>query len=158
LADFEVFKEALEEFQDNDDEDDGDSRVRMVRKYVFERSDKSMLGPVTVSFSERVNREYYQGWADMTPICAALDRTFSWSGISKIRLTEYEDEDSDQYLVFQFIRRRQNGQEDRVQIPADFQFIQQCFDFTKDIVALRLVEELHMKHRVVAGVDEFTLG
>jgi len=142
FADFEVFKEALEEFQNNDDdEDEGDSRVRMVRKYVFERSDKSILGPVTVSFSERVHREYYQGWAaDMTPIYAALDRTFSWSGISKIRMTEYEDEDSDQYLIFQFIRRRQNGQEDRVQIPANFQYIQQCFDFTKDIVAQRLVK------------------
>jgi len=163
LADFEEFKEALEEYQNNDDEGDdeneGDSRVRMVRKYVFERSNKSILGPVTVSFGESVYREYYHGFtADMTPIYAALDRTFSWSGICKIRMTEYEDEDGDEYLMFQFFRRRQNGQEESVQIPAEFLYIQQCFDFTKDIVAQRLVEVLHMKHREVAGVDEFTLG
>jgi len=125
LADFEVFKEALEDFEDNDDEE-RDSRVRMVRKYEFER-EQDILGPVTVRFSEKVNRHYYEGWADMSPICAALDRNFTWSGISKIRLTEHEDEDYDKYLIFQLFRRRQDGQEEKVHMPADFQSIHFLF-------------------------------
>jgi len=75
----------------------GDPWPETLQTYSFERSRDSIFGPLTVTFSECVNRSWWGfareagnrgvGWPlDKDAVCAAMDFKQTWSGVSKIRL------------------------------------------------------------------------
>jgi len=146
--------------QDEDSPDDDGSTVNMIHKYVFERLGPDILSPVTVKFEEKVWRFYYEDAVEdghegpnLEPLCAAFDHSYVWDNIVKIQMKGNVENDST--YEFRFIRRKDNGQYEKILVPDEFKRIHisdhdnfvECF-----------TENLQMKHRMFAGIDEFTLG
>ena len=148
----------IEEDLNGDPDDDG-STVKMIHDYVFERVGPCILGPVTVKFKERVWQFYYndgvpqgQQGLNLAPLCAAFDHDYVWDNITKIQMRRNAAHNT---YRFRFIRRKEDGQREAILPPVEFRNI-----FLSDYAAFVecMVEILHMKHRAVAGIDEFTLG
>jgi hypothetical protein len=113
--------------------------------------------------------EQYGGLAlDPEPICAALDYNTEWTGITKIRLpleryVNSEDTPLRRYR-YEFVREAHNGHQHTVITPpSDLFYIEAGFSTDaqppaeKTQLAQALVEQLHLRHAVVNGVDEFSV-
>ncbi len=92
---------------------------------------------------------------DADRLCARMDYKETWSKISRIRLRE-EWRHNDwgvSFYVFEFVQRGDDGQDEVVTAPPEFALMGRL---RKQLFAVRLVEELQLRHAVVDGVDEFS--
>ena len=129
------------------------------------RSNIEGYGPndtLTVSFSDCVDRGggfnyllWDQGY-DEDAVCRAMDVHCTWTGVFKIRVVFNDDywlsSVQDNYDIL-FVRRGVDGNEKVVAAPTMFSIFSRG---NKEAFARRLVEELHLTRRIVAGCDEFT--
>ena len=156
---------------DSDEDDDSECpefQVDTIQKRVFARERHGILGPLTVSFSDCVDTDWWgfqevnynapdRGELDLDPgpICAALDYDETWTGITKIRLP-LEVQEHCRFYSYEFVREAHNGQQYMVIAPpADIFCILNPAEKTQ--CAQALVEKLHLQHAVVNGVDEFSV-
>jgi hypothetical protein len=116
---------------------------------------------LTIQLSERVERRRLNpaiSAADAGRLCARVDRTERWSGVSRLRLREERRLDSAgvdvgyPFCVFEFVRRGPDGAEETVAAPRRFALQGRL---QKRRLRDRLVEELGLRHAVVDGVAEF---
>jgi hypothetical protein len=116
---------------------------------------------LTIQLSERVERRRLNpaiSAADAGRLCARVDRTCRWAGVSRLRLREERRFDSDgvdvgyPFCVFEFVRRGPDGAEETVAAPRRFALRGRL---QKRRLRDRLVEELGLRHAVVDGVAEF---
>jgi len=138
----------IENDENGDEEDDG-SKVKMIYNYVFERPGPELLGPVTVKFDERVWQFYYndgvqQGHQgpNLEPLCAAFNHNYVWTGITKIQMFSTVE---DHRYRFRFIRTKEDGQREAILPPNEFN---QVHLSDHDSFVECMVEVLHMRHRV----------
>jgi hypothetical protein len=143
----------------------GNAWAGTTQRLVITRSRHDILGhgpddTLTVRFSDLVDRNYYifnhggkydLGY-DRHAVCSAMDIKRTWTDVFKIRLVYVDNlfEHQDDWVVL-LVRRGVDGNE---VIETD---IQLHAGENKDAFARRLVEELHLTRRIVAGCDEFTL-
>jgi hypothetical protein len=141
-----------------------------IQTYSFERSRESIFalgGPLTVTFSDCVNRSWSgfareagsggEDWPlDKDAVCAAMDFKQSWTGVSKIRMPveNWASIFSTNYL-FRFVRQGEDGQEEIVSASHLFKI---CGTGYKIALARKLTEDLHLRHAVVNGVDEYSVA
>ena len=134
------------------------------------RSNIEGYGPndtLTVSFSDCVDRgeasfnhRLWRVGYDEDAVCRAMDVHCTWTGVFKIRLvfndgycvTYWLSEVHDNYDIL-FVRRGVDGNEEVVAAPTMFSIYSRG---NKEAFARRLVEELRLTRRIVAGCDEFT--
>jgi hypothetical protein len=116
---------------------------------------------LTIKLSESVDRTRLNSAisaVDAARLCARVDRTETWSGVSRIRLREERrlDEDGEEvgypFCVFEFVRRGHDGADNIVAAPRRFAIKGRL---QKRLLRDRLVEELGLRHAVVDGVTEF---
>jgi len=155
-----------------DDEENLQFDVDTIQKRVFARERHGILGPLTVSFSDCVDEQWW-GFSrhnsndrgdlhlDPGPICAALDYDQTWTGITKIRLPLEVRQDWSFYR-YELVREAHNGQRrDVITPPGDIFYIDASRygpnPPEKAQLAQALVEKLHLRHAVVNGVDEFSV-
>ena len=121
---------------------------------------------LTVSFSDCVDKDWYgfdtdrdrynyMGY-DTNAVCQAMDIKRTWTDVIKIRLV-FNDEHFEYSNSYDLVltRRGVNGREENVHVPP-FGALHSRAD--KEEFAQRLVEGLHLRRRVVAGCDEFTVA
>jgi hypothetical protein len=146
--------------------DRGNAWAGTTQRLVITRPRCNILGhgpddTLTVSFSDLVDRNYYifdhggeydLGY-DRHAVCSAMDVKRTWTDVFKIRLVFIEtwSEHQRNYALF-FTRRGVDGNEEVI----DTDFVLHTRE-NKEAFARKLVEELHLRHRIVAGCDEFTL-
>ncbi len=146
--------------------DRGNAWVGTTQRLVVTRPRHDILGhgpddTLTVRFSDLVDRNYYifnhggeydLGY-DRNAVCSAMDIKRTWTDVFKIRLVFIEtwSEHQRNYALF-FMRRDVDGNEEVI----DTDFVLHTRE-NKEAFAQKLVEELHLRHRIVAGCDEFTL-
>jgi hypothetical protein len=138
-----------------------------IQSLVIQRFRSNILGygpndTLTVSFSDCVDRDggfNYLLWEkgyDEDAVCRAMDIKCTWTGVFKIRLVFNENywlsEVQDNYDIL-FVRRGVDGNEEVVAAPTMFSIWTRG---NKEAFARRLVEELRLTRRIVAGCDEFT--
>ena len=144
----------------------GNAWAGTTQRLVITRSRHDILGhgpddTLTVRFSDLVDRNYYifnhggeydLGY-DRHAVCSAMDIKRTWTDVFKIRLVYVDNlfEHQDDYVVL-LVRRGVDGNEEVIETD-----IQLHTRENKDAFARRLVEELHLTRRIVAGFDEFTL-
>jgi len=129
-----------------------------LQQIVIERSRQSILGhgpgdTLSVRFSDCVDRHW---WGFSRPgrrfnkdaVCAAMDQGKTWRGVCKIRLRGSD------VFCFELVRQDAAGRERSKVIES----VHIDSVAEKEALARRLVEELHLRRRVVAGCDEFTVG
>jgi hypothetical protein len=130
------------------------------------RSNIEGYGPndtLTVSFSDCVDRGrgcfnhgLWEVGYDEDAVCRAMDIKCTWTGVFKIRLVFNDDywlsSWKDNYDIL-FVRRGVDGNEEVVAAPTMFSIYSRG---NKEAFARRLVEELRLTRRIVAGCDEFT--
>jgi len=136
------------------------------------RAKISRHGPddkLTVTFSDVVARghgfdlDYYAAQAeeegrpfDEDAICAAMDYKQTWTDVSKIRLVRgraYLDDQRGKCYV-EVVRQ---GEDAIHMIPNNFHLSSLAHTTTMQIFARRLAEELHLRHVIVDGVDEYAV-
>jgi len=157
--------------------------AQTIQRLVIKRSRASIEDPLsnqlddtmTVNFSERVikndiNRERFNRWGfDMNAVCDGMDFKLTWTDVIKIRLVFGETEFDLRYnFVLALTRRGNHGSEEVVFVRRDVSgrenVVLPVSNFilfgreNKDAFAQRLANELDLRHRVVAGCDEFTVG
>jgi len=101
------------------------------------------------------NRDTYNylGY-DTDAVCNAMDIKRSWTDVIKIRLVFGETEWDMQHAFALALTRLINGREEVV-VVRGFHILGRA---EKEAFAQRLGEELHLRRRVVAGCDEFTVA
>jgi len=148
-------------------------------KQVFQRNRAGILpGPrdtLTVTFSDRVDRAWngfgpefatvgLQQPLDVDAVCRAMDSSYTWTRISRIRLRPVRDPEilfrRDITYFFDFVQRGEDGEEQIVTAPDRF-CLYDYFELdsdepgVKDIVVSALAQRLKLRHVVVVdGVDE----
>jgi hypothetical protein len=145
--------------------------VDTMQKRVFARERHGILGPLTVSFSDCVDVEWWgfrehndidSGELDLDPgpIRAALDYDETWTGITKIRLPLVVRPDWSFYR-YELVREAHHGEQYMVITPPAHIFHIDAEHGPnppeKAQLAQALVEKLHLRHAVVNGVDEFSV-
>jgi hypothetical protein len=142
-----------------------------IQKFVFELSRQAILemagGQLTITFSNCVNRTWWdfaklaeEGWLlDPDAVCAAMDFEQTWSGVTKIRLWRVVSLGSIQLCdEFEFVRPGEEGR-DEILTP-DPMFRVYCvprYELNEGLEH-RFTEELRLRHAVVDGVDEYSVG
>jgi hypothetical protein len=142
--------------------------VDTIQSLVIQRSRSNIEGygpndTLTVSFSDCVDRgqacfnhRLWEVGYDEDAACRAMDIKCTWTGVFKIRLVFNDDfwlsEVQDNYDIL-FVRRGVHGNEEVVAAPTMFSLYTRG---NKEAFARRLVEELRLTRRIVAGCDEFT--
>jgi len=151
---------------------------RLNENKVFQRNRAGILpGPLdtlTVTFSDVVDRAWngfgpefatvgLQQPLDMAAACNALDCSYTWARIKRIRLRPVRDRDvlrRDITYLFEFVQRGQDGEEQIVTAPNHF-CLNDYFELDgdepgiKDIHVSTLTHMLKLRHVVVVdGVDE----
>ena len=142
--------------------------VDTIQSLVIQRSRSNIEGygpndTLTVSFSDCVDRgrasfnhRLWEVGYDEDAVCRAMDMQCTWTGVFKIRLVfndgYWVSEVHDNYDIH-FVRRGVDGNEEVVTAPTMFSIYTRG---NKEAFARRLVEELRLTRRIVAGCDEFT--
>jgi len=151
--------EILAEFKAERDEHDEDYEILLDVQYfcVFERT--GMLGPVTAHFSKYINRnlmDYHEGeipvGLDLDAIAAEMNAEHTWSGIIKIRLLPIQHG----MWQFELTRKMEDGNKEVILVHSDFHLAAHQITMDKDEFVQLMKDKLHMKHRVVAGVEQLT--
>jgi hypothetical protein len=134
------------------------------QEYVISRARQTLFRwgtLLTIKFSESVDRTRLNSAIlaiDADRLCARVDHTETWSGVSRIRLREERrlNEDGEEvwypFFVFELVRRGHDGAESIVAPPRRFALKGRL---QKRLLRDRLVEELGLRHAVVDGVAEF---
>jgi hypothetical protein len=154
-----------------DDEENLQFDLGTIQTRVFARERHGILGPLTVSFSDCVDPEWWgfrehnpddigELHLDPGPIRAALDYNETWTGITKIRLP-LEVRPGWRFYRYELVREAHNGQRrDVITPPGHIFYIDASYGPNppeKAQLAQALVEKLHLRHAVVNGVDEFSV-
>jgi len=152
--------------------DDIERWASTTQRLVISRSRHAIEGHgprdvLTVSFSDCVDKDWwgfdtnrdrfgYLGY-DMDAVCRAMDIRRTWTGVFKIRLV-FDDQLLDYYESSTYgivlTRRGGDGREEVVHVPGFGLHSRE----NVEAFARRLEAELHLRRRVVAGCDEFTVG
>jgi len=151
----------MAQFKAERDEHDEDYEIQLEFQYfcVFERKN-GMLGTVTAHFSKYTNRNVYDyagmihipEGLDLDAVAAELDVEHTWSGIIKIRLLPTQHGT----WQFELTRKMEDGNKEVILVHSDFYLAANQSTMDKDEFVQLMKDKLHMKHRVVAGVDQFT--
>ena len=78
----------------------------------------------------------------------------TWTGVRKIRLRGLPHTHYQTHYSFQFVRQGEDGQEEIVSASRRFKI----GIIKKNTLARKLTEDLHLRHAVVDGVDEYSVA